>query len=83
EAMTSHRPYRPALGLEVALDEVKSGSGTRYDEASVNAVVSLVAEGVIKQTEQGGTLVRRDTDSAIRAESARENANRKRRGVTS
>lgn len=83
EAMTSHRPYRPALGLEVALDEVKSGSGTRYDEAAVNAVVSLAEEGVIAQAEQGGILVGRDTDSAIRAEGARENANRKRRGVTS
>jgi HD-GYP domain-containing protein (c-di-GMP phosphodiesterase class II) len=81
--MTSHRPYRPALGLEVALDEVKSGSGTRYDEAAVNAVVSLVAEGVIKQAEQGGTLVRRDTDSAIRAEGAKENASQEPRVVTS
>ncbi|MFH1436259.1 MAG: HD domain-containing phosphohydrolase [Pseudomonadota bacterium] len=31
EAMASHRPYRPALGIDVALDEISKGSGTRYD----------------------------------------------------
>jgi hypothetical protein len=33
EAMSSHRPYRPALGIEVALKEIEDGSGTRYDSA--------------------------------------------------
>ncbi len=31
EAMASHRPYRPALGLEPALDEIRSGAGRWYD----------------------------------------------------
>jgi HD-GYP domain-containing protein (c-di-GMP phosphodiesterase class II) len=31
EAMTSHRPYRPGLGVEAALAEIKRGSGGRYD----------------------------------------------------
>jgi PAS domain S-box-containing protein len=31
EAMSSHRPYRAALGVEPALEEIESGRGTRYD----------------------------------------------------
>lgn len=31
EAMSSHRPYRPALGIEVALGEIEKGAGTLYD----------------------------------------------------
>lgn len=31
EAMASHRPYRAALGLEAALDEIERGSKTIYD----------------------------------------------------
>jgi HD-GYP domain-containing protein (c-di-GMP phosphodiesterase class II) len=57
EAMTSHRPYRPALALAAALEEVKRGRGTRYDGAVVDAVVSLVAEGAIVQDEREGIAV--------------------------
>lgn len=31
EAMASHRPYRPALGLKVALDEIERGKNKIYD----------------------------------------------------
>ena len=31
EAMASHRPYRPALGLASALDEIERGAGSLYD----------------------------------------------------
>jgi PAS domain S-box-containing protein/putative nucleotidyltransferase with HDIG domain len=31
EAMTSHRPYRPGLGIEAALAEIEQGAGGRYD----------------------------------------------------
>lgn len=31
EAMSSHRPYRPALGLAAALEEIKAGAGRLYD----------------------------------------------------
>jgi putative two-component system response regulator len=31
EAMASHRPYRAALGIDKALDEIRSGSGRLYD----------------------------------------------------
>jgi putative nucleotidyltransferase with HDIG domain/PAS domain S-box-containing protein len=45
EAMSSHRPYRAALGLEVALDEVRKGRGVRYDEAVVDICLELFAAG--------------------------------------
>ena len=31
EAMSSHRPYRPALGLDIALDEIRRNSGVLYN----------------------------------------------------
>jgi len=44
EAMSSHRPYRPALGMEAAEDEILGGIGTRYDAKAVNACVGLMAD---------------------------------------
>ncbi len=41
EAMTAHRPYRPALGVEAALAEIGNGRGIRYDAAAVDACVAL------------------------------------------
>jgi putative two-component system response regulator len=45
EAMSSHRPYRPALGLEVALDEVESHRGVLYDADVADACSGLFAGG--------------------------------------
>ena len=47
EAMTTHRPYRGALEIGVALHEIKAGSGTLFDEAVVDALVSMVADGSV------------------------------------
>lgn len=44
EAMTSHRPYRPALGIEAAVAEIKRGRGVLYDEQVVDAALKLIAE---------------------------------------
>ena len=44
EAMASHRPYRPSLGIDVALDEVVKNKGTKYDIDAVDACVRLVNE---------------------------------------
>lgn len=41
EAMCSHRPYRPALGLDRALEVIESEKGTRLDENVVNACITL------------------------------------------
>lgn len=47
EAMTHHRPYRAGLGLEVALDEVRSGAGRLYDADVVEACLAVFASGYV------------------------------------
>lgn len=44
EAMSSHRPYRPGLGIEAAIDEIMRGRGTHYDSQVVDACVALFRE---------------------------------------
>jgi putative nucleotidyltransferase with HDIG domain len=44
EAMSSHRPYRPSLGLVAALDEVSRGSGILYDSDVVEACMGLLSQ---------------------------------------
>ena len=44
EAMSSHRPYRPALGMEAALAEIETNSGTLYDTEAVKACLRLFRE---------------------------------------
>jgi PAS domain S-box-containing protein len=44
EAMASHRPYRPALGIEKALDEIILRRGQVYDAQAVDACLQLFAE---------------------------------------
>jgi putative two-component system response regulator len=41
EAMSSHRPYRPAHGIEMALDEISRGRGRIYDAGAVDACLAL------------------------------------------
>lgn len=41
EAMSTHRPYRPALGLTNALQEIKSQSGIKFDPRVVEAALHL------------------------------------------
>ena len=45
EAMSSHRPYRPALGIVAALDEIRAGAGTRYDSGVAAACIKVIEEG--------------------------------------
>jgi PAS domain S-box-containing protein/putative nucleotidyltransferase with HDIG domain len=45
EAMTSHRPYRPAYNLEEALEEIKKNRYKLYDPDVVDACVELFKEG--------------------------------------
>jgi predicted hydrolase (HD superfamily) len=44
EAMASHRPYRPALGIEVALEEIEKNKGVLYDPDVVAACLKLFRE---------------------------------------
>ncbi|MGD0152860.1 MAG: HD domain-containing phosphohydrolase [Thermacetogeniaceae bacterium] len=41
EAMASHRPYRPALPLEQAINEIERNKGSLYDPEVVDACLSL------------------------------------------
>lgn len=44
EAMTNHRPYRPALGIDKALEEISKNKGVLYDERVVDACVKIFKE---------------------------------------
>jgi len=44
ETMASHRPYRPALGIEAALEEIEKNKGILYDAVVVDACLRLFWE---------------------------------------
>jgi len=44
EAMSSHRPYRPALGIDKALEEISKNKGILYDPEVVDACLKLFKE---------------------------------------
>jgi PAS domain S-box-containing protein len=44
EAMASHRPYRPALGIEAALKEIDKSKGVLFDSDVVAACLKLFRE---------------------------------------
>ncbi len=44
ESISSHRPYRPALGMDKALEEILKNKGVLYDSAVVDACVRLYVQ---------------------------------------
>ena len=42
DAMSTHRPFRPGLGIDTTLDELERGSGIRYDNQVVDACIKLI-----------------------------------------
>jgi PAS domain S-box-containing protein len=44
ESMGSHRPYRPSLGIEAALEEIEKNRGTLYDNTVADACLRLFRE---------------------------------------
>lgn len=44
EAMASHRPYRPGLGIEAALEEIQKNKGSLYDTEAAYACLRLFKE---------------------------------------
>jgi len=42
EAMASHRPYRPALGVEAAIQELEDKKGILYSPEAVNACIAVL-----------------------------------------
>lgn len=45
DAMSLHRPYRAALGIERAVEELKAGRDSRYDPNVVDACLRVLAKG--------------------------------------
>jgi PAS domain S-box-containing protein len=44
-AMTNDRPYRPAMTMERALEELRSGAGTQFDPQAVEALLAEIRAG--------------------------------------
>jgi len=44
EAIASHRPYRPSLGIDMALEEIVKNRGTQFDPEAVDACLRLFKE---------------------------------------
>lgn len=46
EAMTSHRPYRPGLGIQAAMAEIRAQRGTKLDADAVDACLAVIDAGL-------------------------------------
>ena len=44
-AISSHRPHRPALAVEAAVEEVSSETGALFDKEDVESCVRVVRSG--------------------------------------
>jgi len=44
EAMSSHRPYRPAHGIDEALEEISQNRGVLHDPEVADACLKLFTE---------------------------------------
>ncbi|MFH0926587.1 MAG: HD domain-containing phosphohydrolase [bacterium] len=44
EAMSSHRPYRPALGIDKALEKISQNKGILYAPEVIDACIKLFKE---------------------------------------
>jgi HD-GYP domain-containing protein (c-di-GMP phosphodiesterase class II) len=51
ETMSSHRPYRPSIGLDKALEEIAQHKGVLYHPAAVDACIRLIREKRFEFTE--------------------------------
>jgi HD-GYP domain-containing protein (c-di-GMP phosphodiesterase class II) len=48
EAMSSHRPYRPALGTDKAIEEISQNKGVLYDPKVVDACLKILSNNKVK-----------------------------------
>jgi PAS domain S-box-containing protein len=51
EAMTAHRPYRPAVDIQEALAEISKSRGILYDPAAVDACIKLFTKKAFRFSE--------------------------------
>lgn len=58
EAISSHRPYRPALGVQAALEEIEKNKGKLYDPDVADACIRLFKEGRFQLKEQGQLYIK-------------------------
>jgi len=49
EAMASHRPYRPALGVDKAKEEISKNKGILYDPDAVDACLKILSKKKLKK----------------------------------
>lgn len=67
EAMCTHRPYRPALGLEKALAEISRHKGVLYDGEVADACLRLYQRGQLLPGEETLPCARRPFEIGIPA----------------
>ena len=48
EAIASHRPYRPALGQDKAIEEISQNRGVLYDPKAVDACLKVLSTNKVK-----------------------------------
>ena len=65
EAITSHRPYRDALGIDIALEEIQNNRGIFYDPIVVDACTKLFKEKDFHFV--GGGVINNLTDTRLNA----------------
>lgn len=53
EAMSSHRPYRPSLGLDQAVKEICTNKQILYDGEAVDACLVWLAKDVLQSLDPG------------------------------
>jgi len=56
EAMISHRPYRPALTIDDALEEIYKNKGIKYDKEVVEVCIELFKSKKISFEEENGRI---------------------------
>lgn len=71
EAMVSHRPYRPALGIDNALAEIVSKRGVAFDDAAVDACERIFDSG-FRFVPDGQKVKSEFTDHSVSEDSSRE-----------
>jgi PAS domain S-box-containing protein len=65
EAMSSHRPYRPARTTTDVLQELKDGRGTKYNASVVDVMLPIVESGEFSSTWNSGNSKSTATQSPI------------------
>jgi diguanylate cyclase (GGDEF)-like protein len=55
EAMSSARPYRPALSREEILEELRKGAGTQFDPNLVEVFIGIIEAGLPEKVKTGKT----------------------------